>query len=114
MKDLSRRSRPLLIMVALWLLSWLISLLVQEPYQRDTLLVCRCILLFLFGIQLHARHRAKGMMSRVICVLLAVLLLSLQLRLIPFLQHDIIIGFIDSQTLVITLLYIYLGYMYAE
>ena len=83
MKDLSRRSRPLLIIVALWLLSWLIS-------------------------------RAKGKMSRVICVLLAVLLLSLQLRLIPFLQHDIIIGFIDSQTLVITLLYIYLGYMYAE
>ena len=103
MKDLSRRSRPLLIIVALWLLSWLVSLL-----------VCRGILLILFGIQLHARQRAKGMMSRVICVLLAVLLLSLQLRLIPFLQHDIIIGFIDSQTLVITLLYIYLGYMYAE
>ena len=64
MKDLSRRSRPLLIIVALWLLSWLVSLLVQEPYQRDTLLVCRGILLILFGIQLHARHRAKGKMSR--------------------------------------------------
>lgn len=39
--------------------------------------------------------------------------LCLQLQLIPFLRTDIIIGFIESQTLSIALLDIYLGYVAA-
>ena len=47
--------------------------------------------------RLNRTYRAKG----------------LQLQLIPFLRTDIIIGFIESQTLSIALLDIYLGYVAA-
>ncbi|MFR2885357.1 MAG: hypothetical protein ACLTCB_03525 [Merdibacter sp.] len=46
-------------------------------------------------------------------MLIAAVLLCLQLQLIPFLRTDIIIGFIESQTLSIALLDIYLGYVAA-
>lgn len=114
MKAFGRHGRALLIIAALWLLNELIAMLVQGSYQQDTLLGCRCILLFVFGMMLHDRHRTKSTLPvRALCVLIAAVLLCLQLQLIPFLRTDIIIGFIESQTLSIALLDIYLGYVAA-
>lgn len=114
MKAFGRHGRALLIIAALWLLNELIAMLVQGSYQQDTLLVCRCILLFVFGMMLHDRHRTKSTLPvRALCVLITAVLLCLQLQLIPFLRTDIIIGFIESQTLSIALLDIYLGYVAA-
>ena len=98
MKAFGRHGRALLIIAALWLLNELIAAMAC---------VCR-------KMMLHDRHRTKSTLPvRALCVLIAAVLLCLQLQLIPFLRTDIIIGFIESQTLSIALLDIYLGYVAA-